>query len=177
MQINTPGAHIDHMLRQTRMHNMQLSMMADMKASMLLTVASLVLGLSLSQLAKDPQSIIFILLVVSSVLTVILAIYATMPNVGANSERKKSRIDQRNNSFTLLFFGDYTNLSYEEYEKEMEIVMSDVSATYQAQVKELYNMGCYLAKSKFRRLRLAYLAFLIGIVSSAIFACVQYSYF
>ena len=38
MKINQPGAHLDHMMRQTRIHHVQLSSMADIKANMLLTL-------------------------------------------------------------------------------------------------------------------------------------------
>ena len=39
MTIHQPGAHLDHMIRQTRIHHVQLSSMADIKANMLLTVS------------------------------------------------------------------------------------------------------------------------------------------
>jgi hypothetical protein len=45
MKIQQPGAHYDHMLRQTRIHHVQLSSMADIKANMLLTMSSLVVTL------------------------------------------------------------------------------------------------------------------------------------
>lgn len=38
MNIVKPGAHLDHMLRTTRLHHVQLSNMADVKANMMLTL-------------------------------------------------------------------------------------------------------------------------------------------
>jgi hypothetical protein len=163
MEINQPGAHIDHMLRQTRMHNMQLSAMADVKANILLTISSVILGFSISHLTTYSHGVIFIILATSSMLTIALALYSTMPTWG----RRKSA------SFTLLFFGDYANLTYEAYEKEMERIMNNPSLTYEVQVKELYNTGCYLSKHKFHKLRLAYITFLCGTVLAGILAALQ----
>lgn len=173
MKISQPGAHIDHMLRQTRMHNMQLSTMADMKASLLLTISSIVFGSSLARLTDSPHEPAFIILAVACVLTVILAIYATMPKAGPMPFfKKKADIGQQ--GFTLLFFGDYAKLAYQDFEKRMEDTMNDHSLTYQEQVKEIYNTGAYLAKHKYHKLRLAYTAFLIGIVSAAALTAFKY---
>jgi hypothetical protein len=40
MEIRQPAVHLDHMIRQTRAHHVQLSSMADMKANMMLTYLS-----------------------------------------------------------------------------------------------------------------------------------------
>ena len=173
MEVTQPGAHIDHMLRQTRMHNMQLSTMADMKANLLLTISSLVLGLSLTHLRNSIENFAFIILCASSLGTISLAIYATMPKAGPMGLLKKKQY-RRPKYFTLLFFGDYANLTYEEYEKEMEVTMNSPSLTYEVQVRELYNMGVYLAKHKYQKLRLAYLVFLSGIISAVVVYFFQY---
>jgi hypothetical protein len=46
MEIKQGGSHLDHLVRQTRMHHTQLSSMADMKANMLLTITSVVITLA-----------------------------------------------------------------------------------------------------------------------------------
>jgi hypothetical protein len=68
----------------------------------------------------------------------------------------------------LLFFADFVRLTYEEFETSMEEVMNDPSLTYEVQVKELYTLGMFLAKKKYRFLRLAYITFIIGAFASAI---------
>ena len=47
MEIRQPAVFLDHMIRQTRAHHVQLSAMADMKANMMLTVAALLIPLSI----------------------------------------------------------------------------------------------------------------------------------
>ena len=54
MEIKQPAAHLDQMMRQTRAHHVQLSLMADSKANMILTVASLLIPLSIQYL-NDPK--------------------------------------------------------------------------------------------------------------------------
>jgi hypothetical protein len=44
----------------------------------------------------------------------------------------------------------------------MEEIMNDPSRTYKAQVREIYSIGTYLAKKKYRFLKLAYILFLSG---------------
>jgi ABC-type spermidine/putrescine transport system permease subunit II len=46
--------------------------------------------------------------------------------------------------------------------------MNDSSKTYQAQVREIYTLGMYLAAKKYRLLRCAYLTFIIGLFASSI---------
>ena len=50
----------------------------------------------------------------------------------------------------------------------MAEVMNDPSRTYQVQLKELYTLGEFLAKKKYRFLRLAYITFITGVFASAL---------
>ena len=52
--------------------------------------------------------------------------------------------------------------------EEMEKILSDPTKAYEAQVRELYTMGIYLATRKFRFVRFAYLSFMAGFVASGI---------
>jgi hypothetical protein len=56
----------------------------------------------------------------------------------------------------------------------MEKILNDPSELYQAQVREIYTLGVFLARKKYRFLRLAYLTFLGGLlISAAVFALNQ----
>jgi len=54
MHINQPSSQLDHMLRQTRMNLVAFSQMADTKAHIILSLASVLLSLSLTQIT-DPR--------------------------------------------------------------------------------------------------------------------------
>ena len=93
-------------------------------------------------------------------LTICLATYAVMPKLPpANLPAP----DIKSPQFNVLFFGDFSRLSQEQFEIAMEEIMNDRGRTYAAQVREIYLLGAFLAKKKYRYLRLAYLSFIIGL--------------
>ena len=167
MEIKQPGAHLDHLVRQTRMHHMQLSSMADMKANMLLTMASVVIPLSVRYISEPQLKWATTVFISFCLLTIALATYAVMPKVPL-SLKAKSHQDVRRPGFNLLFFGDFVQLDYEDFEGAMEEIMNDPSRAYQVQVQEVYTLGIFLAKKKYRFLRLAYITFIAGIFASAL---------
>jgi hypothetical protein len=89
-----------------------------------------------------------------------------MPKIPFLIKRETADI-RKTLGFNILFFADFVRLPYEEFEMAMEEVMNDPSLTYQVQVRELYTLGTFLAKKKYRFLRLAYIAFIIGVFASA----------
>ncbi|MDB6115173.1 MAG: hypothetical protein JWQ83_1220 [Lacunisphaera sp.] len=165
MKINTPGNEINYLLTQTRAHHVQLSSMADLKANMLLTMASIVVTLAAPQAMKAGSQWPLIVLIGFSLITILLAAYAVMPKVRL-SPRRGTAPDVHHPEFNLLFFGDFTTLDYPRFAAEMERVMNDPAQTYEAQVREIYTLGTYLADKKYRYLRLAYTTFIIGLFAS-----------
>ena len=165
-KIEKPGSHLDQLLRITQAHLVQLSSMADMKANMLLTMASVVMTLALPQLIKDTHLWPLIILIVFCLITIGLATYAVMPKTPFRRDLTKPDMDSM--SFNLLFFGDFTRLSQTEFESSMQELMNDHSRTYGAQVRELYLLGTFLAEKKYRFLRLAYLSFIVGLIATFI---------
>ena len=164
MHIEKPGGHLDQMLRQTRGNLIQLSSMADMKSSMLLTVSSVVLTLT-GRYARDPEfGTAVLVLGVCCLLTIALAIYAAMPKVPLGIGRTQP--DIASERFNLFYFGDFMHLDYPTFHDAMEEVMNDPSRTYEMQVREVYTLGRFLAEQKYRYLRLAYLTFMLGIATS-----------
>jgi hypothetical protein len=165
MKINQPGNEINYLLQQTRVHHMQLSSMADLKANMLLTMASIVVTLAAPQVMKDGSQAPLVVLIGFSLLTILLAAYAVMPKLPLSGQAP-AVTDVQNPQFNLLFFGDFTGMSYAQFEAEMERVMNDPSQVYQVQLREIYTLGVFLARQKYRFLRLAYTTFIIGLFAS-----------
>ena len=162
-KVEKPGSHADHLMRATQFHLVQLSSMADMKANMLLTMSSVVMTLALPQLLKNTHLWPLFILVGFCLLTICLATYAVMPKLPPVD---LSAPDVSNSTFNPLFFGDFTRMSQAQFEAHMGEIMSDPSRTYGAQVRELYLLGTFLAKKKYRFLRLAYLSFIAGLSST-----------
>jgi hypothetical protein len=169
MNVHQPGAHLDHMLRQTRNHHVQLSSMADIKANMLLTIAAVVLTLAAPLAVRPVLRWPALVLIIFCLATIVLTIYAVLPKTGGAKTK-----DPHSPAFNLLFFGDFTQMPYEDFENAMEKILNDPSVLYQAQVREIYTLGVFLARKKYRFLRLAYLTFLSGLlISAAVFALNQ----
>lgn len=164
MQIQQAGGHLDQMLRQTRGNLIQLSSMADVKSSMLLTLSSLVLTLAGRYVADPVFGPALLVLAASCLLTIGLATYAAMPKVPVIATGDADVSDAR---FNLFFFGDFVRMAYGDFHDAMEAVMNDPSRTYEMQVREVYTLGRFLAERKYRYLRLAYLTFLGGLLASA----------
>lgn len=165
MQIKDPGAHLDHFMRQTRIHHVQLSAMADVKASMMITAASLVLTFSVRYLTVPAFQWATLLLILSCAASITCAIYATMPKL---PRRSRGKLDAKHPLFNLLFFGSFIDLDYDEYVEAMEHVCNDPSRVYESMMREIYTLGVFLAHKKYRYLRWAYQCFLFGIFSSMV---------
>ncbi|HEV7406507.1 MAG TPA: Pycsar system effector family protein [Chthoniobacteraceae bacterium] len=165
MKIQQPGAHLDHMLRQTRMHHMQLSVMADLKANALMTISAVMLTFSAPFIAREQFKHAVIVLMIFSLSTIVLAMFAVMPSTPIRI-RKFEPADVGHPHFNLLFFGSFARMDYAQFEAAMEEVMNDPSKTYEAQIREIYTLGIFLATKKYRLLRLAYLAFATGLFLS-----------
>jgi len=165
MNILQPGLYIDHMLRTTRMHHVQLSSMADVKASMLLTIASVVITLSAPQVVKPGLKWAALVLIAFCLVTIVLATYAVMPKLPV-SFKLGPPPDIKSPFFNLLFFGDFVRLEYDEFEAAMEETLNNHSLSYQVQVRELYSLGMFLATKKYRFVRLAFMSFIVGLIAS-----------
>ena len=172
MNIHHVGAHLDQMLRQTRQHHVQLSSMADLKANLLLTMSSLVMTLSAPLLLQERLRLPVMILMLFCGITILLGAYTVMPKLPP-APGAAARPDTTNPAFNILFFGDFARLTYEEYATEMERLLNDPSRTYEAMVKEVYSLGVFLARRKYRWLRMAYLAFMTGVATSLIVGLVS----
>ena len=156
-----PGNHIDQLVRQTRVYHVQLSMMVDTKTNMLLTMASIIITLAISKLTEPKYRISSAILVTSCLITITICCITVMPSLKKKFTEKKMK--------NLLFFNDFSELSYEDYQDQMHEMMSDPTLCYEAQVKEIYQVGKYLYHHKYPLLRMAYIVFFSGFA----IACIQ----
>lgn len=156
-----PGTHLDHLLRQTRMHHVQLSSMADVKANIMLSLAALLTTFSIGYLSDPVLRWPVVVLIFFCVTTVFFAAYAVMPKLNFDF-----RPDVKNPDCNILFFGNFMNLDYEDFNQIMDEMMHSADKVYEAQVREVYELGVYLGHQKYRYVRLAYLSFITGLVSS-----------
>jgi Family of unknown function (DUF5706) len=146
---------VDNVLRTAQQHHAQLSLMADMKANILITISSILLTIALAR-ANDPQLRPALLtLAAACLISLVLAIIAVVPSFARRSKRQ-------NRNF--LFFGHFASLSEDEYLRQMEEILSSDARVYEAAVRDIHSLGVYLYRKKYRFLRFAYVALLFGFI-------------
>ncbi|WP_178990652.1 Pycsar system effector family protein [Winogradskyella schleiferi] len=150
-------------------NHIKLSDIADTKANILLSVNAIIISVVLanliSKLDNNPYltwpTVIFTLFCVVSM---ILSIIATRPNVTSGQFTKE---DVKNQKVNLSFFGNFHKMKLEEYEWAIGEMVKDRDYIYKALTKDLYFLGVVLER-KYRLLRITYTVFMIGIIVSLI---------
>lgn len=151
---------VDNLLRTVQQHHVQLSLMADMKANILITISSILLTIALAR-ANDPQLRPALLtLAVACLFSLLLAIIAVLPTFARRRTQRASR--------NLLFFGHFASMTEEEYFREMEEALASDPRLYEVAVRDIHSLGVYLYRKKYRFLRFAYVALLFGFILATI---------
>ncbi len=163
MHINEPRQQLDHMLRQTRMNLVNFSQIADTKAHILLSLSSVLLSLSLTQVSDSRFTLTIIGLDIFLLITIFFALLTVIGKIKVVNRKKHSIHDA---DYSPLFFGNYGDVSYDEYAKNFEEIMNDPDLTYEIMVKDIYYAGVYLIRTKYKYIRLAYLYFFTGLIIS-----------
>ena len=154
----------DNLLRTAQQHHVQLSTMADMKANILITVSSIVLTLSLRELATPEFKHAAWVLAGFTLAALFLAVLAVLPKY--RPLRLTHPEAPLPGVFNVLFFGHFAELDQDRFQREIAQRMRTDAAVYAAQSHDLYSLGLYLARHKYRYLRLSYLFFLSGFVAA-----------
>ena len=179
-KVELPERGIETVFRVTLKNHMQLSNIADTKANILLSVNAIIVSLVLSNLVSklDNASNAYlitptVIFVVFTVISIILSILATRPNVTGGTF---SKADVANKKVNLLFFGNFHKMKLDEFEWAMGEMMQDRDYLYSSMKKDLYFLGLVLDK-KYKILRLTYSVFMVGIIVSVIAFAIAFRYF
>ena len=157
------------MFRTTSTNHIRLSSMADSKANIMISVNAIIISVLLSVLLRKledyPNFILpAIIFLATSVTTIVFSVLATRPNVTSG---RFTDLDIRSKKANLLFFGNFHQMSYQEYEDGMETIMQNGEYLYSNMIHDIYNLGVVLGR-KYRLLRIAYNTFMYGIVASVL---------
>jgi len=164
-----PERGIETMFRITSSNNQRLSDMADNKANILLTVNSIILSVVAAGLLRKLDSnqhliIPTFILMTAVVITMVLAILATIPKIPAGYFKDE---EVQNKTVNLLFFGNFFRMPFHTYQDGMQQAMEDSEFLYGMMTKDVYSQGVVLGR-KYRLLRYAYGVFMFGLVLSVI---------
>jgi hypothetical protein len=170
MHIKEPRQQLDHMLRETRLHLVSFSQMADTKANILLSISSVLLTISIARVSDPRFTGALVVLVGFLLITIFLALLTVIPRVLEWGHKKYSIHDP---AYSPLYFGNYADVPYDEYLRDMEEIMNDPDRTYEIMVREIYYSGVYLVKNKYRYIRLGYMFFFAGLIVSTLIFFVE----
>ena len=157
---------IQTMFRTTSNNHIELSSMADNKANLLITVNSIILSAGLAYLmpriagGEDDFLLPSIVLMLTCLVTITLAILATRPSI---NKGKFTEEDIRSKKTNLLFFGNFHQMSLQEYQWAISQMLRDKEYLYNTMAMDIYFLGVVLAR-KYKLLRIAYTVFMIGII-------------
>ena len=153
-----------HLVRTVQQTHMQLSMMADQKASILMGATFVIFTLTLGKAHTGGAPLPLLILGGAAFFSAVLAVLAILP---ATHYRK---LGSRN----LLFFGSFTQLPEEEWTDRLMERLRDDDALYRTMLHDLYQNGVVLERKKYRLLGYAYRVFLAGLSLSFAAFVAQY---
>jgi HD superfamily phosphodiesterase len=158
---------VDSMFKLTARNQINLSQIADNKSNILISLNGIIISLALATLVskfkQEPTIVVpTIIFILFNLITIVLAILSTRPNISSGKFSREDIIQQKVN---LIFFGNFYNMSLEEYEWAVAEMINDDPYLYSTLTKDQYSLGKVLAK-KYRLLRWAYNVFMVGLVIS-----------
>jgi hypothetical protein len=160
----TYPANAVHLVRTTQLAQIQLSAMADAKASILMGATFVIFTISLSQARGAALPLPLLILGASAFFSAIFAVAAVLPAIRY----------QKDSPQNLLFFGSFTRLGEEEYLDQLTERLKSEDSIYRTMARDIYQNGQVLAGKKYRFLGYAYRIFLLGLTASFIAFIVQY---
>ena len=163
---------VETMFRVTYQNHVALSQLADNKANTLISINGLIISILLAGLTPRLVAMSWVLapalaLIAGCAPSLVFAVLASRPRL---NRRPVTVEEVRNNGGNILFFGQFSSMPLNDFSDSMHALMSDPQLLHDNLIRQLYFMGEAL-EQKYRRLQVAYAAFLVGIGgASALFA-------
>lgn len=163
------GRGIETMFRTTMASHLQLSVMADNKANIMISINAIIISFLISSFVNrfnDSPDLILptILLTCVCLVTIIFSLLSTRPTIRTKSNKDTTAAARQTD---LLFFGDFTNLSAQGYREGIRELMADNDTLYNCMTDNIYRQGKVLSR-KYWLLKIAYTVFMIGFIGVVI---------
>jgi hypothetical protein len=156
---------VETLFRSAYRVQMDLTGLADNKANMMISINGIIISIILAAVAPKLDanpwllvpSTIFLL---GTLVSIIYAILAARPRVHSVPITLK---DLEHSNGNILFFGDFADLSQDDFTAGMIDLIQDKNVVYETMIRNLYGLGSVL-KKKFALLKVAYTAFMIALI-------------
>ncbi len=158
------------MLRTAQASTLQLSQMADQKASILMGATFVVFSLSIGRTFAANQTLPWSLavLAVFAFLSALCGVFAVLPAVKTPPPSSGSKPNK-------LFFGHFAQIEEEEWTRSVLADLQDEEAMFRMMLHDLYQNGQVLHRKKYRFLGYAYRLFIGGLVATMVTFVVEVS--
>ncbi|MBD3346149.1 MAG: hypothetical protein GF401_13915 [Chitinivibrionales bacterium] len=155
---------VDMMLRSLQWHHVQLSAMADQKASILMGTEAVILTLIFRYVQEGQASLWLLALGITMLISAAFALLAIMPTYKGKGMARPN----------WLFFSSFSSLSDVEFMKKMEEIISTDENVYKAILNDTHQLGNILYRKKYRFLGYSYRVLLIGLIATFFIVTAQW---
>lgn len=157
--------HAIHLVRTTQQMQLQLSQMADQKASILMGATFVVFTIAVGQARNGAFSLPLMLLASFAFVSAMLAVFAVLPSVRGKAPKGTPN---------LLFFGVYSQMGEEEFADRVLAELHADETVFRTMLRDIHQNGQVLQNKKYRLLGWAYRAFLLGLIATFIAFAADY---
>ena len=156
---------IETLFRSAYRVQMDLTGLADNKANMMISINGIIISIIIAAVAPKLDANPWLLIpttifLVGNLVSIVYAIMAARPRV---STVPITLEDLENSDGNILFFGDFANLTQDEFTTGMLDLIESKTVVYETMIRNIYGLGSVL-KKKFALLKVAYTAFMIALV-------------
>ena len=163
---------VDNILRLNHGNQMRLGLMADAKANIMITVASIVFSITIANLDNELMKYPLLAFAFGCFFALLFAIFAIIPKTNYPKDATGD-IDRKSPLFNPLFFGHFAHLPIDEYKEDYaEKLMTD-DKIYDALAGDIYGQGKVLALNKYKFLKWSYMSFLWGMIGAIVVFVLQ----
>ncbi len=171
LETKVPRSGIQTFFRSNFRTHIHLSMIADNKANIMISVNAIVISLLISVLTYQdltttaPQILLpVVTFLITGMTSLVFAVLAVRPKVTQKNTSETAKEDYKKN---IVFFGNFVNLELEEYEEAMDAMFRDGELMYGNMTRDLYFLGKVLDK-KYKYLTHSYNIFMVGFVATVL---------
>ena len=154
-----------HLMRTTQLAQLQLSAMADHKASILMGATFVIFTITIGKAQGTTAPVPLLILGGAAFFSAILAVLAVLPVTRGRKPAGEANI---------LFFGSFTQLGEDEFIETLMTRLHSDDSVYRTMARDIYQAGTVLQKKKYRMLGYAYRVLLVGLIASGIAYVVLY---
>ncbi|SHJ67335.1 Predicted metal-dependent phosphohydrolase, HD superfamily [Hymenobacter daecheongensis DSM 21074] len=177
-----PKRGVETMFRTMYNNHIKLSDMADNKANMMISLNAVLISVIVTYagakmgktaalgtiFSKNPiLGVPMGILLITALGSVVTAILCAQPDVTSFKWLKRSPQIATNRRVNLLFFGNFSKLSLDDFQSGMNEIMREKDTLYTNMVTDIYYLGHVLTR-KYRLLRISYTIFMVGLILVAL---------